>query len=64
MDINLLAGKPADPASLVNVTKLVNAYYTEMPDPSVPGQRVLFGTSRHCSEPIRALKSSSISLPC
>jgi phosphoglucomutase len=32
---------------LVNVPKLVTAYYTETPDPSVPGQRVLFGTSGH-----------------
>jgi len=33
---------------LVNVpTRLVTAYYTEAPDPSVPGQRVAFGTSGH-----------------
>ena len=32
---------------LVNVPKLVTAYYTETPDPSVPGQRVSFGTSGH-----------------
>jgi phosphoglucomutase len=32
---------------LVNVPRLVTAYYTETPDPSVPGQRVLFGTSGH-----------------
>jgi len=47
MEVNALAGKPADPASLVNVPKLVTAYYTEIPDPSVPGQRVSFGTSGH-----------------
>ena len=47
MEISPLAGKPADPASLVNVPKLVTAYYTETPDPSVPGQRVSFGTSGH-----------------
>jgi phosphoglucomutase len=47
MEVNPLAGKPADPASLVNVPKLVTAYYTETPDPSVPGQRVSFGTSGH-----------------
>jgi len=47
MEVNALAGKPADPASLVNVHKLVTAYYTEIPDPSVPGQRVSFGTSGH-----------------
>ncbi len=47
MEVSPLAGKPADPASLVNVPKLVTAYYTETPDPSVPGQRVSFGTSGH-----------------
>ena len=30
------AGKPADPLSLVDVAKLVAAYYTGRPDPSVP----------------------------
>ena len=47
MEISPLAGKPADPASLVDVPKLVTVYYTETPDPSVPGQRVSFGTSGH-----------------
>jgi phosphoglucomutase len=47
MEISPLAGKPADPTSLVDVPKLITAYYTEMPDPAVPGQRVLFGTSGH-----------------
>ena len=42
-----LAGKPAQAAMLVNVPKLITAYYTEIPDPSVPGQRVAFGTSGH-----------------
>jgi phosphoglucomutase len=32
---------------LVNVPRLVSAYYTEVPDPSVPEQRVAFGTSGH-----------------
>ena len=32
---------------LVNVPKLVTAYYTDAPDPSVPGQRVAFGASGH-----------------
>ncbi len=47
MEISPFAGKPADPASLVDVPKLVTAYYTEIPDPSVAEQRVLFGTSGH-----------------
>jgi phosphoglucomutase len=41
------AGKPAEPSKLVNVPKLITAYYTEIPDPSVPEQRVTFGTSGH-----------------
>jgi phosphoglucomutase len=32
---------------LVDVAKLVSAYYTEAPDPAVPAQRVAFGTSGH-----------------
>ncbi|MDQ6640274.1 MAG: phosphoglucomutase (alpha-D-glucose-1,6-bisphosphate-dependent) [Pseudomonadota bacterium] len=44
---NPLAGKPAPLSSLVDVAKLVTAYYTEVPDPSVPAQRVAFGTSGH-----------------
>jgi phosphoglucomutase len=47
MKVSPLAGKPADPASLVNVPKLVTAYFEETPDPSVPEQRVAFGTSGH-----------------
>ena len=47
MEISPLAGKPADPATLVDIPKLVTAYYTEIPDPSVPAQRVSFGTSGH-----------------
>ena len=41
------AGKPAEPSMLVNVPRLVTAYYTGEPDPSVPEQRVAFGTSGH-----------------
>jgi phosphoglucomutase len=47
MKISPLAGKPAPPAILVNVPRLVTAYYTDVPDSSVPGQRVAFGTSGH-----------------
>ena len=32
---------------LVNVPKLITAYYTEVPDPKIPAQRVAFGTSGH-----------------
>ena len=47
MKISPLAGKPAPASMLVNVPRLVTAYYTEQPDPSVPAQRVAFGTSGH-----------------
>ncbi len=42
-----LAGKPAPAAMLVNVARLVTAYYSNTPDPALPGQRVAFGTSGH-----------------
>jgi phosphoglucomutase len=47
MKVSPLAGKPAEASMLVNVPRLVTAYYTETPDPSAPGQRVAFGTSGH-----------------
>src|ERR1700674_64645 len=47
MKMNDAAGKPADPSILVNVPKLVTAYYAVQPDPSDPRQRVAFGTSGH-----------------
>jgi phosphoglucomutase len=45
--ISSAAGKPADPSILVNVPKLITAYYELRPDPSDPRQRVVFGTSGH-----------------
>ncbi|HEV7606715.1 MAG TPA: phosphoglucomutase (alpha-D-glucose-1,6-bisphosphate-dependent) [Steroidobacteraceae bacterium] len=42
-----LAGKPAPASLLVNLPKLITAYYTLRPDPSVAAQRVAFGTSGH-----------------
>ncbi|MGB7757367.1 MAG: phosphoglucomutase (alpha-D-glucose-1,6-bisphosphate-dependent) [Salinisphaera sp.] len=45
--ISPLAGKPAPPDLLVDVPRLVSAYYTGLPDPGVPAQRVVFGTSGH-----------------
>src|SRR5712664_4715949 len=41
------AGKPAARDDLVNVVKLVTAYYAVHPDPGDPAQRVSFGTSGH-----------------
>jgi phosphoglucomutase len=45
--ISSAAGKSADPSILVNVPKLITAYYELRPDPSDPRQRVVFGTSGH-----------------
>src|SRR5271157_1334166 len=47
MKVSPFAGKPAETSMLVNVPRLITAYYTEAPDPSVPEQRVAFGTSGH-----------------
>jgi phosphoglucomutase len=45
--VDPLAGKPAPASALVDVPKLITAYFTERPDPSVSAQRVAFGTSGH-----------------
>jgi len=45
--INPLAGQPAPAALLVNIPRLVTAYYSGRPDPAVAAQRVAFGTSGH-----------------
>ncbi|MDQ2800530.1 MAG: phosphoglucomutase, alpha-D-glucose phosphate-specific, partial [Armatimonadota bacterium] len=42
-----LAGQPAPRELLVNVPRLVSAYYTQTPDPAEPAQQVSFGTSGH-----------------
>ncbi len=47
MRISPLAGKPAPPSIRVDVPRLVTAYFASVPDPSVTGQRVAFGTSGH-----------------
>lgn len=47
MKINPLAGHPLPAAQLLDVSKLITAYYTDIPDPSVAAQRVAFGTSGH-----------------
>lgn len=44
---NPAAGKPLDSADLVNVPRLVTAYFAAKPDPADPTQRVAFGTSGH-----------------
>lgn len=47
MKIDPRAGQPASATDLVNVQKLVAAYYEERPDPNVREERVAFGTSGH-----------------
>ena len=47
MAVHELAGKPAPRSLLVNVPRLVSAYYTQKPDPADPAQQVSFGTSGH-----------------
>ena len=42
-----LAGKPAPQSLLVDVPKLIAAYYDRRPDPGVKAERVSFGTSGH-----------------
>ena len=47
MKISPLAGKPAEQNILINIPRLVAAYYTGKPDPSVAAEKVAFGTSGH-----------------
>ena len=53
MTLDARAGQPADPTMLVDVDRLIAAYYDETPDPSVPAQRVAFGTSGHRGSSLR-----------
>ncbi len=41
------AGQLPDPSMWADIPRLMTAYYTRRPDPSVPEQRVAFGTSGH-----------------
>jgi phosphoglucomutase len=45
--ISPLAGKPVPRSLLVNIPRLLTAYFTLVPDPAIPAQRVSFGTSGH-----------------
>jgi phosphoglucomutase len=45
--VSPFAGKPATPAMLVDVPRLVTAYYIDVPDSLLPEQQVAFGTSGH-----------------
>ncbi|GAA4594722.1 phosphoglucomutase (alpha-D-glucose-1,6-bisphosphate-dependent) [Planotetraspora phitsanulokensis] len=48
------AGQPARPSDLVDVARLVTAYYALHPDPEQAGQRVAFGTSGHRGSALNA----------
>ncbi|HEX7492464.1 MAG TPA: phosphoglucomutase (alpha-D-glucose-1,6-bisphosphate-dependent) [Candidatus Limnocylindrales bacterium] len=47
MAVSEQAGKPAEKSMLVDVDRLIAAYYDIHPDPGVPAQAVAFGTSGH-----------------
>lgn len=47
MKISQAAGKLPEPSTLVNIPRLITAYYSQQPDISVPAQKVAFGTSGH-----------------
>jgi phosphoglucomutase len=47
MNASPTAGQPVDQAMLVNVPRLMTAYFSLRPEPSAPEQRVAFGTSGH-----------------
>jgi phosphoglucomutase len=52
--ISPLAGHPVERSQLVDVPRLVTAYFTLVPDPAVPSQRVAFGTSGHRGSSLNA----------
>lgn len=54
MSVHELAGKKAPADILVNVPRLVAAYYTHRPDPADPAQQVTFGTSGHRGSAFRS----------
>jgi phosphoglucomutase len=54
MSTHPLAGKPAPRSVLVNVPRLIAAYYTIAPDPGAADQRVAFGTSGHRGSSLKA----------
>ena len=54
MAVHALAGQKAPRSILVNVPRLVSAYYELKPDPSDPAQRVAFGTSGHRGSSLKA----------
>ena len=53
MIVHELAGKLPPRSLLVNIPRLISAYYTHKPDISDPSQRVGFGTSGHRGSPLK-----------
>jgi phosphoglucomutase len=53
MNVDPRAGHPAPPDMLVNVPRLISAYYSERPDPAIAEQAVSFGTSGHRGSSLR-----------
>src|SRR6202167_5872356 len=51
--ISALAGQPPPRQLLVNVARLISAYYTHRPDPGIAEQKVAFGTSGHRGSPFQ-----------
>ena len=47
MKISPLAGKPTEQNILLNIPRLITAYYTGIPDIAISDQRVTFGTAGH-----------------
>jgi len=53
MNISPFAGKLPEPSMLVDIPKLVTAYFTGLPDPAELEQQVAFGTSGHRGSSLR-----------
>jgi phosphoglucomutase len=53
MTTDVRAGQPADPTILVDIDRLLAAYYEQAPDPAVPAERIAFGTSGHRGSSLR-----------
>ena len=61
MGLHELAGQPAPLDYLINVPRLVSAYYTHKPEPGDPAQRVAFGTSGHRGSSLKKSLTRTIS---
>jgi phosphoglucomutase len=59
IDVNVTAGRLAPPELLIDPERLIGAYYDERPNPAVPEQRVVFGTSGHRGDSLSATFTES-----